>query len=179
MPTFLAPLLAQGLSLIANAAVVKGKDWVKTATGIDLDQPTISDEDLLKLKQYEMDHEEELLKLNIEDNRLELERDKAYLADVASARNMQIEAIHSTDWFTHNFTYLFISFWSFFAVGYIGWITFGHIPEENTRFADTILGFLLGTLVAQIFSYLLGSTRSSAAKDETLKTAVKAIGGSS
>jgi len=69
IPVFLAPLLSQGLSLISNAVLAKGKDWVEEKTGVKLDQP-LSAEDTLKLRQYEMDHEEELLRLRIEEKKL-------------------------------------------------------------------------------------------------------------
>lgn len=69
VPVFLAPLLSQGLSLISNAVLAKGKEWVEEKTGVKLDQP-LSAEDTLKLRQYEMDHEEELLRLRIEEKKL-------------------------------------------------------------------------------------------------------------
>jgi len=34
------------------------------------------------------------------------------------------------------------------------------------RFADTILGFMLGTVMASMFSFLLGSSFGSRVKDE-------------
>ena len=44
-------------------------------------------------------------------------------------------------------------------------ITFFNIPEANQRYADTILGFLLGTTLAQIISFFYGSSASSQKKD--------------
>lgn len=75
LPVFLAPLLQQGLSLIGNAVLAKGKDWVEEKTGVKLDQP-LSAEDSIKLKQFELEHEEELLKLRIEEKKLNLEEIK-------------------------------------------------------------------------------------------------------
>ena len=69
IPALLAPLLSQGLSLIGNAAMAKGKDWVEEKTGVKI-EPNMSDKDLLTLKQYEMDHQEELLRLRIEEKKL-------------------------------------------------------------------------------------------------------------
>jgi len=69
IPALIAPLLTQGLSLISNAVLAKGKEWVEEKTGVKLDQP-LSAEDTLKLRQYEMDHEEELLRLRIEEKKL-------------------------------------------------------------------------------------------------------------
>ena len=77
IPALLAPLLSQGLSLIGNAVLAKGKDWVEEKTGVKLDQP-LSAEDTLKLRQYEMDHEEELLRLRIEEKKLGIDELQAF-----------------------------------------------------------------------------------------------------
>jgi hypothetical protein len=39
------------------------------------------------------------------------------------------------------------------------------IPETSVRFVDTILGFLLGTVVATIIQFFLGSSVGSKTKD--------------
>lgn len=72
IPAILLPLLSQGLGLISNAVLAKGKDYIEQKTGVKLDQP-LTAEDTLKLRQYEMDHEEELLKFKLEDNKLDTE----------------------------------------------------------------------------------------------------------
>jgi hypothetical protein len=63
-------------------------------------------------------------------------------------------------------------FLAYFAVGlavasftYIACITFVSMPEKNQRFADTVLGFLLGTLLGTIITFFYGSSKSSQAKD--------------
>ena len=75
------PLLSQGLGLIGNAVMAKGKEWVEEKTGVKLDQP-LSTEDTLKLRQYEMDHEEELLRLRIEEKKLGLDELQAFAAAI-------------------------------------------------------------------------------------------------
>lgn len=67
----------------------------------------------------------------------------------------------------HNriFSYAFAALWSIFAMGYIFVITMTDIPEKNIRFADTILGFLLGTVVSTVINYFYGSSQSSKDKD--------------
>jgi hypothetical protein len=57
-------------------------------------------------------------------------------------------------------------FWSVSAVAYVGFITFGSIPEPNVRFADTILGFILGTVVATMLNFWFGSSIGSKEKDK-------------
>ena len=78
-----------------------------------------------------------------------------------------MKAMESDDPLVRRFVYYFITFWSVLAACYIGFITFGDIPEKNIRFADTILGFVLGTMVASMFQFLLGSSIGSRKKDET------------
>lgn len=58
--------------------------------------------------------------------------------------------------------------WSMFAMIYVSMITFGTVPQANQRYADTVLGFLLGTIVATIINYFFGSSKSSKEKDATI-----------
>lgn len=52
------------------------------------------------------------------------------------------------------------------AVLYVYLITFISIPKENIRFADTTLGFFLGTLITSILSYYIGSNPKADKKNE-------------
>jgi hypothetical protein len=152
---FLAPLLAtlasNGLGMVADAVTKKGKEFVEEKLGIDLTQDP-SPETVANWKLAAQQHEKELIQM-------------AY-GDTANARNMQVEALRQDDLFSKRFIYIFATFWSIFAAGYIGFITFGTIPENNQRFADTILGFLLGTVVATILQFFFGSSMGSKEKDK-------------
>ena len=44
------------------------------------------------------------------------------------------------------------------------------IPKENINTVNVILGFLLGTAISSIFSFFLGTSRSSQSKDATIQT---------
>lgn len=166
IPAILAPLVKGGLSLLGNAVLVKGKEWLEEKTGVDLSNTNISPEDRVKLQQFQMEHEEELMRIQLENNRLASDEVKAFLGDVDSARKMQTAALGQDDLFSKRFVYYFALMWSAFSMVYIGFITFANIPSTGVRFADTILGFMLGTLVAQIVNYFYGSTKGS--KDKTL-----------
>lgn len=96
---------------------------------------------------------------------LELEYAKLDAANVADARAMQIAALNQDDVFSKRFVMYLAIFWSVFAVAYISFITFGNIPAANVRFADTILGFILGTVIATVLNFFFGSSQSS--KDKT------------
>jgi hypothetical protein len=86
IPALLMPLLSQGLGLISNAVMAKGKEWVEEKTGVKLDQP-LSAEDTLRLRQYEMDHEEELLRLRIEEKKLGLDELQAFANAIQNEDN--------------------------------------------------------------------------------------------
>lgn len=67
-----------------------------------------------------------------------------------------------TDKFLRRLAYL----WSGFAIFYITSISFFSIPAENVRFVDTIIGFLLGTIISAIIQFFYGSSLGSKQKDE-------------
>ena len=64
-------------------------------------------------------------------------------------------------------------FWSIIAASYIFSITFLDIPEKNVQHANTITGFLLGTVIGTIITYYLGSSQGSADKNELIKSNLK------
>lgn len=88
--------------------------------------------------------------------------------DRANARALQAAALRQDDVFSKRFLYYFATAWSLFAMGYILAITMIPIDPTNLRFADTILGFLLGTIVPTIIYYFFGSSKSSQRKDDTM-----------
>ena len=50
-------------------------------------------------------------------------------------------------------------FWSLFSGAYLMFLTFANIPEKNVRFADTILGFILGTAITTVIQWYFGSAK--------------------
>ena len=100
---------------------------------------------------------------------IDLDKLKAEYANTADARAMQVAALQQSDVFSKRFTMYLTMFWSFAAVVYIGFITFSVIPDKNVRFADTILGFILGTVVATMLNFWFGSSIGSKEKGEALK----------
>ena len=100
---------------------------------------------------------------------IDLETLKADYANTADARDMQKVALQQTDIFSKRFTMYLTMFWSLAAVVYIGFITFSAIPDKNVRFADTILGFILGTVVATLLNFWFGSSIGSKDKAEALR----------
>lgn len=94
---------------------------------------------------------------------------KAYLADIDSARKMQMAALQQDDIFSKRFVYYFALAWSGFSMLYFTFVTFGTIPASGQRMADTILGVLIGTVLTGFFGFFYGSSARSHQKDETIK----------
>jgi len=154
----LAPLLAtlasNGLGMVADAVTKKGQEYVEDKLGIDLSQkPTPAT--LTQWQSAAKEHEKDLLQM--------------ILSDKANARAMQVEALKQGDHLSKRFVYYFATFWSITSALYIAFITFGSIPEANVRFADTILGFILGTIIATIVQFFFGSSQGSKDKEQALE----------
>jgi hypothetical protein len=146
-------LISNGLPKVADAVIDKGVDYVQDKLGIQLKpEGEATKEDYAKIQAEANRHEEFMA-----------END---LKNMQGARAMQEKAMDSDDPLVRRFVYFFIAGWSVLSATYIGFITFGEIPESNIRFADTILGFVLGTMVASMFQFLLGSSLGSRKKDD-------------
>ena len=96
---------------------------------------------------------------------IDLETIRVQHANTENARAMQVAALAQSDVFSKRFTMYLTGFWSLCAAVYIGFITFSIIPEPNVRFADTILGFILGTVIATMLNFWFGSSIGSKEKD--------------
>jgi hypothetical protein len=151
-------LLQNNLPKVAQAVVDKGLDYVQEKTGIEL-KPDMSQEEVKALRESAMKHQEFMVE----------QANK----NTADARAMQVAALQQDDKFSKRFVMYLATFWSLTAVVYIFLITFTNIPELNIRFADTILGFLLGTVVATILNFFLGSSAGSKEKTEALAAELK------
>jgi hypothetical protein len=162
----MAPLLAgivssliqNNLPKVAQAVVDKGLDYVQEKTGVTL-KADMTPEEVGALREAAQKHEE-----------FKIEQANKNTAD---ARAMQVAALQQDDKFSKRFVMYLATFWSLTAVAYIFLITFTNIPEINIRFADTILGFLLGTVVATILNFFLGSSAGSKEKTEALAAELK------
>ena len=151
-------LISNNLPKVAQAVVDKGLDYVQEKTGIEL-KPDMNAEEVKALREAAQKHEE-----------FKIEQANKNTAD---ARAMQVVALQQDDKFSKRYVLYLATFWSITAVSYIFLITFSSIPETNVRFADTILGFLLGTVVATILNFFLGSSASSKEKTEVLAAELK------
>lgn len=146
-------LISNGLPRVADAVLEKGLDYVEGKLGVKLKpEDEMTDADAKAIREAAMKHDEFLVDAEVKDR--------------ANAREMQMAAMQSDDAFVRRYTYYFITVWSFFAMAFIPLIVFGTVPQDNVRFADTIIGFLLGTVISSMFAFLLGSSFGSRQKDK-------------
>lgn len=168
-----AALLNAGLGILGNAVATKGKDFIEKKLDVKIDDMLGSEEGKIKLAQLEAENEQALMEFSLKERELELEAVKLEHANTDSARDMQVAALQQTDIFAKRYIYYLASAWTLAAMAYIGFITFGTIPADNVRFADTILGFILGTIISTIVNFFFGSSTQSRSKDAALAEAIK------
>ena len=114
--------------------------------------------------------DKERLAAENEAKRIDADVEKSYLSDKDSARKMQVASLAQDDVFSKRFVYYFSAGWSLFAMFFMAMVTMADIPKENISNVNIILGFLLGTAVASIFSFFLGTTQASKNKDSTIQS---------
>jgi hypothetical protein len=171
----LGPLLSNGLNLVANAVTAKGKDWVEKKLGVEL-KPDMSPEDLAKIQIAQMEHEEELMRLRIEEDKLDLAELELRLKDTDSARDREVAIATSDKAPLLNKIVTPVLALSILILTFVlfGVVMFDNTPVESSR--KDILIYVLGVLSAiatQIVSYYFGSSAGSKEKTEQLKEAMK------
>ncbi len=171
----LKPLLANGLGLVANAVLAKGKKVVEDKLGVEL-KPDMSSEDLARVQIAAMEHEEELLRLKLEENKLDLQELELYLKDNDSARDREIQIATSDKAPLLNKIITPVLALGVISLTFIlfGVVMFDNNPVDSTR--KDILIYILGVLSAistQIVSYYFGSSQGSKDKADQLKQVLK------
>jgi len=79
--------------------------------------------------------------------------------DASEARSNVNKLINSESTFAAHFIFWYSWFWAVATTAYFFSVTFIPIPEQGQRFADIILGFLLGTAVATIIGFFYGNSK--------------------
>lgn len=156
-------LISNNLPRVAQAVVERGVDYVSDKLGVEL-KPDMSQEDIQKVAEAAMKHEEFCI-------------EQAY-KDTADARDMQKEALKQDDVWSKRFIYIFAGAWSLFAMIFIFCVSFGTIQPDSVRFVDSVLGFLMGTVVSTILQFFFGSSLSSRKKTEDLMEGLKDVNSS-
>lgn len=168
-------LLGKGLGLVANAVMAKGKDWVENKLGVEL-KPDMTSEDYAKVQIAAMQHEEELLKLKLEENKLDLQELDLRLKDTDSARKRETEIATSEKAPLLNKIVTPVLALGVTVLTFIlfGILMFDSSPVEPSR--KDILVYVLGALTAistQVISYYFGSSIGSKEKSAQLDKVLK------
>ena len=98
MMPIIQTLLSNGLGLVANAVMAKGQSFVEDKLGVKL-APNMSPEQVAELKIKEMEHEEELMRLKLEENKLNIE---AFKAEAEAVTDRWTADMSSDSWLSKN-----------------------------------------------------------------------------
>ena len=130
------------------------------------------------MKEFELQEQELILDARKHLAEIELEREKAHLADLQSARAAGISRDENEDPFVRRFTYwyaylitvltfLFIAFAIAFPI--IRADQSKEIPIQTWQIIDTVIGFLLGIGLSAIIQYFYGSSMGSKTKQRAME----------
>lgn len=102
-----------------------------------------------------------------------VEMEKAYLADVASARAMQIAALGQQDNFSKRYMYYLASFVviaaTLFGLGFF----IVDIPEGNRRMIEMFADVFVFAGAITVINFFFGSSKSSHDKSDTIAASTK------
>lgn len=176
----IAPELArQGLDLLSGifrgavtAGTEKVADLIEQKTGIDINDVAnnkLTEAQWGKLKDFELQHQEQLLALRQQAAANELERDRLDQGDRADARGLQKAALASDDRLARRFIYYYAVTLTIFTFWFISYAAFFHHPQppdpNSERIINTVVGFLLGMSLSPIVQYFFGSSLGSKSKE--------------
>ncbi len=151
-------LASSGLSLIGNAVLAKGKDYVEEKLGVDLEQSMGTEQGRIRLQEIQAEREAELHDFVLAQRDQELKADAQAYADTASARDMNTRINESANagWLPKNIAAV-LALIVTVGGGVILWTT----QEADVRTATV-------GLMTLVLGFYFGSSRGSQLKDETI-----------
>jgi len=155
--------------IIANLANKAGGGILEGAKGIlqtFIADPTERAKAEAELAKLEITHQETMRSLDIEE-------EKNRLADMDSARQMQIAALNQSDTFTKRYIYYLASLVIGFVFVYDVCMFFVKYPQENRDMINMVAGVLNSTALVMVLSFFFGSSKSSHDKDDTINSLIK------
>lgn len=138
-------LAKRGFSMVGDALMKRGQQEVESLLGVEL-TTDMTPEQEQQLQEAVRLHARELLKMANADR-----------ADARASMNTS----NINRYFVHGLT----AFWSLTASLLIFSLVFFDIPESNVRFADTIIGFVLGTIIATMMGFYYGSSSKESERE--------------
>lgn len=159
-------LAAEGLTLLANAVMAKGKEVVEEKLGVSL-KPDPTPDEVASYRKAEMEHEEFLIDAALQDRKLDIENTK-------DARNMNVHIQESANASTvsKNAAY-YIDFAIVGAVlATIVALMFFPVPIANKEYFYMAIGSLL-TLCGTIINFHRGTSASSQRNGDVLRNVLE------
>ncbi len=185
LPAIGSFLASKGMDLLSgvfkgtvNKGMEKIAETIKDKTGIDINDASegkLTDEELIKLKEFELEHEQMLLDHVREMREKDLDEERIHQQDRADARSMHKAALMQDDLFSKRFIYVYAAMVTAFTFAYIFGITWFDVPKENQRIVDTVLGFLLGVSLSAIIQFFFGSSKGSSDKQQKISELTEQI----
>lgn len=158
MPPLALSLMAQGLGLLGNAMLSKGKEVIEEKLGVNIEEAMQTPEGLQKLRELEMSHEEFLINAALENRKIDLQ-DKALDTDnTKNARdtNSRIQESPNASWLAKNTIYI-IAFLVIIGGGFMLYVS----QEPDVRMAAV-------SAITLVLGFFFGTTQSSQRKDTTI-----------
>jgi len=161
-----------GIDISAEAQGVS--DLIQEKTGIavgDIADNRLTEEQWVKLKEFELQHEAQLQEVQASVSAHELELERVLNEDRANARAAQTDRDRNEDPFVRRFTY----YYAYLITALTFIFIFGVIllkPADNShvwRTIDTVLGFLMGIGLSAIIQFFYGSSQGSKDKGDELR----------
>jgi hypothetical protein len=181
IPVALAALVStlaqQGLSLIGNAVLAKGKEVVEEKLGVNLEESVKTEAGLIRLQELQIEREEVLNNFVLAQREQELKFEEMAHADRANSRdsNARIQESSEASWLAKNAGYILDFAIVSATLILIAAMLFKSIPPENKEIAFTMLGSL-ATLCGTVVQWHRGSSSGSARKTDAME---RAMGGRS
>jgi len=166
----LTGLAERGLGLLKDAILAKGQDAVEKVIGMKIPPAAeLTPEKTAELKMAMMEHEERLLELAIEKQKVELEGEKLAVDNTKDARGMnsRIQESANASSLAKNAAY-YLDFAIVGATVSAAFLLFFvGVPTSNKELAYTAFGSLM-TLSGTIINFHRGSSQSSKNKTEMI-----------
>lgn len=165
------PLLGRALGSTVGAGGIgeQAGRWLAEKFGVDFgaaDAPAqvlaalnADPETVLKLTQIQLDHAEEMA-------RIDLSRDQAYLVDRQDARKREVSVTQATgrrDWFQYALAAAVIVFYALVT----GVLLFVKLDPETSKLAGIAFGYL-GSGFTIVLAYYFGSSKGSSDKTQMM-----------
>lgn len=169
----LAPLLtslaANGLGMLGNAVMAKGKAVIEEKLGVDIESSMQTEEGRYKLLQLQSDHEEFLIQAALDNRKVDLDFYKVEVENTKSAREMNaiIQADADASFLAKTLPYIIDAGVITLTFALIILLFWAKIPTENKELMYMALGACL-TWVGTILNFHRGSSANNQRKDHTI-----------